>query len=47
MQFYESSAKSGEGIKEAFEIIAREIIVSLDEKGLNGAKGGKKGVPAP
>ena len=30
MSFFETSAKSGEGIKEAFESIAREIIKSLD-----------------
>ena len=34
MAFYESSAKSGEGIKEAFESIARDIIKSLDLKGI-------------
>ena len=31
MEFYETSAKSGLGINEAFEKIAREIIVSLEE----------------
>ena len=40
MQFFESSAKSGEGIKEAFESIARDIIKSMDTKGVT--RGGPK-----
>lgn len=32
MFFYETSAKTGENIKEAFESISREIIKSLDSK---------------
>ena len=29
--FYETSAKTGEGIKEAFETISREIIRNIDK----------------
>ena len=29
MKFFETSAKTGEGIREAFETIAREIIANL------------------
>ena len=34
MQFFETSAKSGVGIKDAFESISREIIKDLDAKGI-------------
>ena len=33
MSFFETSAKSGVGIKEAFESISREIIKDLDARG--------------
>ena len=32
MKFYETSARTGDGIKDAFENISREIIKGLDEK---------------
>jgi GTPase SAR1 family protein len=32
MAFYETSAKTGEGIKDAFETIARDIIKGLEKK---------------
>ena len=32
MKFYETSARTGQGIKEAFENIAREIIKGIEEK---------------
>ena len=32
MSFMETSARTGEGIKEAFESIAREIIKDIDAK---------------
>ena len=32
MKFYETSAWTGDGIKDAFENISREIIKGLDEK---------------
>ena len=41
MLFYETSAKTGEGIKEAFEAIAREIIKDLDNT--QNTAGGKSG----
>ena len=36
MLFYETSAKAGTGIKEAFEAIARDIINQLDSKAISG-----------
>jgi len=38
MQFFETSARSGEGIKDAFESIAREIIKDLDRRGVTTTK---------
>ena len=32
MKFYETSARTGDGIKDAFENISREIIKDLDAK---------------
>lgn len=32
MQFFETSAKAGTGITEAFEFIARDIIANMEEK---------------
>ena len=32
MKFFETSAKTGEGIKEAFETIARDIIANIDRE---------------
>ena len=34
MQFFETSARSGVGIKDAFESISREIIKDLDARGI-------------
>jgi GTPase SAR1 family protein len=42
MLFYETSAKTGEGIKEAFDAIARDIIKDIDTmSNTKDTKGGK------
>ena len=43
MQFFETSASTGQGIKEAFETISRQVIAGLDtdqaKKPANGQRG--------
>jgi len=39
MKFFETSAKTGEGVKEAFESIAREIISHIDSQRTTAAAG--------
>ena len=38
MKFFETSAKTGEGIQEAFETIARDIIANIDREKMHKEK---------